>query len=373
MASRGSNRITSAQEEYLALLRSAIWGTEVVAVRSDIKAILAIANMQKTRPLILLALQKAGCCTADKQTQAFIHKTAASHINLNRTIARTVTALRDAGIDPVLLKGQGVAQNYPDPMLRECGDIDLYVGKDNYAKACEVAKGLATESEAKDATESSKHFHIWIYGLCLEIHRVSEVVPGKRQNEFYQQLSDRGLSKDLVPVVFDGVPVNTPADSFNAFYIFHHAWHHFQAGGIGLRQVCDWMLFLHSRAGKLDTSVIESALDNLHLRKPWQVFASIAVDYLGLPATEMPFYNPDMKGISSKALALILEEGNFGHFRKEVGKRPAGYVAGKAHSVKGYLTRTFKLCRIFPKEGLAHIPQFFYNGFKQVFVDIMHK
>lgn len=32
--------------------------------------------------------------------------------------------------------------------------------------------------------------------------------------------------------------------TFNAFYVFMHLYHHFLQVGVGLRQVCDWMLIM---------------------------------------------------------------------------------------------------------------------------------
>ena len=58
-----------------------------------------------------------------------------SHTLLNKTLVTVVKALRDNGIESVLLKGQALARNYPQPDLRQCGDIDLYVGCQNSVKA----------------------------------------------------------------------------------------------------------------------------------------------------------------------------------------------------------------------------------------------
>jgi hypothetical protein len=57
---------------------------------------------------------------------------------LNNALIAVVQELREYGIDPVLLKGQGIAKYYPVPELRQCGDIDIYVGENHFAKTCEV-------------------------------------------------------------------------------------------------------------------------------------------------------------------------------------------------------------------------------------------
>src|SRR5262249_11295437 len=47
--------------------------------------------------------------------------------------------LREEGLDPILGKGWAVARCYPGPGLRPCGDVDLYVGRDEHARAAAAA------------------------------------------------------------------------------------------------------------------------------------------------------------------------------------------------------------------------------------------
>jgi hypothetical protein len=49
--------------------------------------------------------------------------------------------LRDAGVEPILIKGWAINRLYPAKGLRPCGDIDLFVRPQQYAKAKEVRFG----------------------------------------------------------------------------------------------------------------------------------------------------------------------------------------------------------------------------------------
>jgi hypothetical protein len=53
-------------------------------------------------------------------------------------IATVVGRLNDAGIEPILVKGWSMSQQYPAPLLRPAGDIDLRVREAEYEKALEV-------------------------------------------------------------------------------------------------------------------------------------------------------------------------------------------------------------------------------------------
>ena len=48
------------------------------------------------------------------------------NIKMNRMVISLFGKMRSLGLHPVLMKGQGFAQNYPNPLHRVCGDIDLY-------------------------------------------------------------------------------------------------------------------------------------------------------------------------------------------------------------------------------------------------------
>lgn len=48
---------------------------------------------------------------------------------LNRMVEELQTLYSHAGLHPVLLKGQDIGLNYRHPLHRQCGDIDVYLGK----------------------------------------------------------------------------------------------------------------------------------------------------------------------------------------------------------------------------------------------------
>lgn len=67
-----------------------------------------------------------------------------------RHVMEAITAMRDAGIDAMLLKGWSVATYYADPALRPLGDIDLLVGEHDANAARERAAALAVRRPPVD-------------------------------------------------------------------------------------------------------------------------------------------------------------------------------------------------------------------------------
>ncbi len=372
MAGTRGSGIGPAEQAYLDTLGAALWGRAPEVLPANVEAVLQIANLHKTRPLILNALQKAGLDDLDDKTWSLIYKTASLHLTLNRYLVRLVAFFEKNGIKTVLLKGAGVAANYPEPVLRECGDIDLYVGPEQYERACALMREFIAGTNVTKEKLSEKHFTVCSNGVYVELHQYCDILRSKRENAYFQSIAKPGLTENLASVTITDSPINTPADSFNAFFLFEHIWYHLTNGGIGFRQICDWILFLHSRAGKLDTSVVDEALTKLKLRSAWQILGSIAVDYLGMPADEMPFYVKGLQDRAASILGLILQEGNFGYAMYGLDKRPTEFTKNKWFSMKVYLKRAAIFFRCFSERRLIIIRDVIYYLFDGVLRVIKH-
>ncbi|MBI4540149.1 MAG: nucleotidyltransferase family protein [Gemmatimonadetes bacterium] len=62
-----------------------------------------------------------------------------------RRIARTLTMLRAAGVEPLLVKGWAAALLYPEPGLRPYGDIDLLIEPDQFDTSRAALAGLGMD------------------------------------------------------------------------------------------------------------------------------------------------------------------------------------------------------------------------------------
>ena len=138
------------EETYLAWMRYALWGGTPPADPAD-ENVLAIANRQKTRGLVFEAVLRSGAvlpeATAASMKQLLL-RLLSTHRMLDAAVAKTMGALQQEGIPAVLLKGQGAARNYPGPELRECGDIDIYIGPERLEEAVRALTPLADKVDA---------------------------------------------------------------------------------------------------------------------------------------------------------------------------------------------------------------------------------
>lgn len=357
-----------ARNTLLSLVRSALWQKPAENLPSSIgwEKVVLLARQQTLLGLLADAvrmlpdgLKPEG--NTMKNLQVFMMRNIQSHMLITSRLARTVEVLQGAGIVPVLFKGHGLAMNYPDPMSRQCGDIDLYVGKLSYEKAV----GVCVEhfGSGEHDSESSKHYHFDNQGVSVELHRIAETLPGLIADRRYQKWTVENLSgSGLRDVDIEGVKVSLPPYHFDAIYVLNHAWHHFVNGGIGLRQLCDWAVYLHNFHDRLDAARLEADLRPFGLLKVWHMFAWIAVNRLGLPSSECPLYEGKYADTAEKVLGIIWNEGNFGRHGEKTGKRPDGYSAGKIHSFINITKRYMRIIGIYPSHMMKAWARYVSTG-----------
>lgn len=358
----------------LSLVRLALWRSPEILPETcpDWDDVLELAQKQTVVGLVADAVPLLPeRLQPDSQTRMKIHATAmriiSSHSLLNRKVADIKIRMDSYGMHTVLFKGQGIALNYPNPLSRQCGDIDMYVGERNFARALELLDPLSD----KDAKEYRhlKHFNIVEDGVDIEIHRIAEILPGFiRDRHFRQWTVNRLEGLDVRKVEINGVSVNLPPVDFDAIYIMNHAWHHFLASGIGLRQLCDWTMHLHRFHKEIDRDVLRTDLRNFGLTRAWQIMAAVAVRYIGLPEGECPLYDGSCADKADKMLEVIWNEGNFGKYssaRKSL--RPKGHFAGKLHSFRMNTSRASMILSIAPYEVVYSWIYYFINGMRNVF------
>lgn len=350
------------RQQFFALLRAGLWNTpvevELFSGRTDWEAVLTLAARQTVLGIVAeavstLPLPLLPPASILNKMRSFVATTIRAHALFNRTLAEVVTMLRQKGIRAVLLKGQGVALNYDSPTRRQCGDIDLYIGPHAYDRACAlVREGYGTDEKA---AESDKHYHFQHNGVAIELHRIAERLPLPGCDARFQRWTMRQLTgNSLRQAKINETEVELPPVSFDALYIFNHAWRHFSLdGGIGLRQLCDWVRYLHTFADRIDRVALQHDLKSFGLWRAWRTFGCIAVDTLGLPAEEFPFYTDRYAHQSAWIMEKIEEGGNFGFFHPSRATHPPGYLAGKIHTFRRVHAHFGQLVTLCPLDTLA--------------------
>lgn len=346
--------MTNVEKQYFALLQSAIWNRSVAINGAiDWQAVMRLAEHQATVTLLCdLASRMPSNQQPDAEMLSWMKNQMRSnlffHIRLKQILQQAVNMLRNHGIEPVLLKGFSLALYYPNPNLRQFGDIDLFVGLEKFHEACAVLRSMPGSYNWGVILDSGRHFNIEFGDYSLEIHRVSSEIEDEKENIAYMEIERQGLFDNSREVDIEGLRIRIPSKEFMAFFTFYHAWHHFLTTGMGWRQLCDLALVLHTYHEQIDTLQLRQDLDALHLMRPWQAFGYLLVHQLGLPETEMPFYNARMRCKASKLYGHIMEEGNFSRNQRFKDIRPKSFISRKLHSFSCLLLDFWRMVWIFP-------------------------
>ena len=351
--------MTVTQERFFALVRAGLWGTPADATLfpqgTDWEELYRCARAQALLGIVFDGVQTLPAeCRPPRmlylQWCNALYQIEENNKLLNRELANVYALCREHGIEPVLLKGQGVAQNYREPLHRHCGDIDLFPGEKHYQTVEELLKRTGAVSNGE---ENFKHAGFNWHGITIENHRVlnnlnAPCADRRFQNEIKHWLN----ANEMRQVQVDTCTVSVPPLSFDAVYILMHAALHALNEGIGLRQICDWTNLLSHQRKALDKHQVKRMLNECGLSKSARIFGVIAVNYLGLPVECLPIpYSKEDEATGEWLLEDIWHSGNFGQYNVDKKRRPKGYWSSKWYTITQMTLRCWNMKRLAPAEA----------------------
>ena len=202
-----------------------------------------------------------------------------------RQIQAVTDALRDAGIPVILLKGHALARTlYPDPALRQSGDIDLLVQPRNIPASEEVLEKLGYVCAAKTFSLSPHEHHHEIFfpprkGMHIELHWALD----NAFDLFPDGWVDDAFSRQI-PLRSGDLSCDTLSHTDHLLFLaFHNVFQHWT---LRLGWVCD----LSRMTGKFTTPEDWDELGRLsaeyHIRVPMELSLTAARLWTGcgLPA-----------------------------------------------------------------------------------------
>ena len=352
--------------QFFALLRSGLWN-EVperapFAGGTDWETLYRLSREQTVVPLVtdgINRLPRELLPAEPERMDPFLGdmmSTAKRNRVLDAFIPKVFRALE--GIPVVLVKGQALAQDYPDPERRQPGDIDLLLLPESYeaAKAILLPKATTVQEEGKEIWHQGMHFR----SVEVEIHgSISTLMSRKLDRQLAALLEEQFDGRTFPTVSIDGADIPVPEVDFNAIYVFVHFLQHYWSGGIGLRQLADWMTFVSVHKRDIHPVVLEKRLEALGLLNIWKVFTGFAQEYLGCPAEKLPLAAmPDTKK-NARIWKYIRRCGNFGRNVVRTRKEEP-YLVRKVHSFwRLVVADRLRHFAVFPMESV----RFFLGAF----------
>lgn len=214
--------------------------------------------------------------------------------------------MTENGIAYCILKGCSSAYYYPDPAMREMGDVDFLVRGDCVKKAKTIIE--AAGYKAVDKNDPSHIAYEKEGCVRLELHFEPQGIPdGEAGRVIKEYLSD--ISEKSERVTLDDISFVKPSDFHHLIVILMHTYHHMLAEGVGLRHVFDVAFFISRFKDKFG-ELFRERLEKAGLWKFACGIYFVSQKYLGFPS--YGWYNDFTNDFAEKFILDVLNGGNFG-------------------------------------------------------------
>lgn len=224
----------------------------------DWVSLFALAQQQHALPMVYEAVSRcpafrsgAGALAAGLRSQTMQQlclqtSRTADFLSLYR-------ALRQEGIEPLVVKGIICRSLYLQGDLRLSSDEDLLISPADFLKCHDLLlrRGMVqTDPEIRLLEVHEVSYRSCQGTLYIELHK--QLFPADSQaygdlNRFFEAAFARSVTVDI-----EGTPVRTLCPTDHLFYLICHAFKHFLHSGFGLRQVCDIALFANAWGSEID-------------------------------------------------------------------------------------------------------------------------
>lgn len=341
-------------EQLLELVRASIWNKiprQELFNSCNWHSLFLGAKVQAVVGIVADAISQLpeSCCPPKDVRMMFIaHVQHIQQTNVlhHAVIKKVNTLLKGNGVDVVFMKGLTAGVRYPNPFMRQCGDIDFVVAKEDFQK---TLRQLEQIGEVDYELQHEHHGMAFVDGVTIEPHYKVHNYQHPQNDKAMQNMFDSIFPNLLKHIDIDGEKIPVFPQTFESVFLVSHMVNHVYEEGLGLRQVIDYALFLQHEYNKIDKELHQAYLERMHMERAHRIFVRICEQYLGLSEDNFHYeYSEKEKAFSEKLMKDILRVGNFGRgeyvFRR----------GGKWNDLQNYwwvIKRSFQLSYLCPSEA----------------------
>ncbi len=266
---------------------------------------------------------------------------------MNAVLGELMSVFEAEGVKPVLQKGQGIASLYAYPLLRQCGDIDLYFyDTRQWHKASECIKNLGI----MPIYSADGGLHYSWKGVIVEhhIHLFDIVSPWKQKT--LKELENKFGYVSSSSIIKGNTEILLPAPVLNMLLLNAHILKHFLGRGIGLRQLCDLARTYGCWKDEVQKVDMKMIYDKLGMLDWNEVLHGFLTEYLGLPSMDLPYQSSNYRH-PYVLMERVLEGGNFGQFGIESTVDDVTWKR-KVHTMWAFGKHLKKSCALCPEEAI---------------------
>lgn len=240
-------------EIFLDILKFALLGEDYIPKEEtgpeDWAGIFSLAQQHNLFPMIYEASFKNAEINGREAYGNMARRLLAFQALRTEEFGRLYKSLGERGLFPVVVKGAVCRSIYPKPDSRFSADEDLFVEEELFSEYRKVLKEFGMESEASEE-EAENSFEIPFKSrdglLYIELHK-KLFSPESRTfgswNGFFEDTFGRTVSVG---------EFRTLSHTDHIFYLICHALKHFLHSGVGIRQVCDIIMYANAFGTEID-------------------------------------------------------------------------------------------------------------------------
>lgn len=277
------------------------------------------------------------------------------NMEMDRAVVWLCKTMKEKDVRIWVFKGQTLAQLYPNPKARSCGDIDFLVHPDDWQRALHFFKDELHLDITDIFTEKDVSFNL--NGVVFEMHRNLTVFAYTGYGRYWKKNVLAEIFNCQHSISINGYNVPTLSPTYNVLYVFVHIFQHLISDGIGLRQFCDWMVLMNNVEKDVDLELLKKHLKGIGMYKAFNGVGALLIEYLGYPG-ETTLLAPTEKDYKKVPYLLdnIFEYGNFGHNKSY--KNNPGVKHGLEH-LRRIVSQSRKFVGYSPKEVWSKVPYMF--------------
>lgn len=334
---------SEARQTFFELLQVAIGNREKLSrtpSEKEWREVYQMAVKQSVVGLLFSAIEKLNASDASLkpgvsvfyQWLGEVAQIEAQNKRMNEAAVQLTRIFKEKGLRTCVLKGQGLARLYPDPLRRQSGDIDLWVEGER-EKTLRFLKencpGIGqvvihhVNAQIIDGVETEVHFlPIWLYNPWYN----------RRLQKWFRSHQDQQFSNYDNEVGFC-----YPKVEFNVVYCLVHVYNHLLNEGVGMRQIVDYFYLLRSEdkltigKGQLTILLRHLGLDKIAGAMMWVIAFLVhgeGCTVNGFKRDDWMIFEPDERR-GRALLAEIMATGNMGHYDTRFKKGAAESAIGR--------------------------------------------
>ena len=256
-----------------------------------------------------------------------------------KTQQKLTHILENNDVKYFVFKGLCSASYYKKSELRELGDIDFYIDFSDFKY---VNKLLLDEGFELISTHDNKHWNYSFNGVEVEMHHKICDLPDNVCGNFLNQHFTSCIS-NRKKYTIDDYSFYGPDDVTHGIILILHIVSHLQQGGIGLRHLCDYAVFMNSDSFKKCYETLVETFRKGGILKTACVISKICSDIFGF---QLPDFAKDVNDeIAIQLQNDILLSGNFGNYSKESYYGSSLFTSKKSENAS-FFKSLFSFCQM---------------------------